>query len=702
MRIMNFSQTSLFDSVILAGGFGSRLKPLTDNIPKPLLEVAGESALLRVIKLLRANGFTQTAVTTMFLPEKTESALAGTDGVVCLRESAGSPLGSAGAVASLCGRLSPAFCVISGDAVCDFALREPFEEFARSDLDAAMVLAKTDDAGEYGTVRLEGGIITGFCEKPSVRDTLSDLVNTGIYFLRGDTLAPFAGRKADFGRDVFPALLKSGKRIGGVIPKGHWFDIGSFYDYHSCCMHFSGGANCAGRHVSIHPEAEITRCVLFSGVTVGKSVLSGSIIGENAVIGNGCFVPPGCVIGGASELRDGAALAPGSVIAPGSVVYAAKYGGFGARGGDLEFGDDCLTFRIDTARGKLLELGAILAESGSVTAVAESGREVLFSRELACGAAECGALSRVITGLPASAAAWAAREFAAGTTAHIAVSGDAAQIRLYGADGMPLPRSRTRGISHGIAGKPVEGGQINDIPRNAAVKRYTGFLKTECGASKQPQIRFAAGRNERFARECAAELGAAQGGDAEYSLSADGARLEAKLDSGRELCHWQLLAIYCSLAEKPSVALPNETPEFAVSLLRSRATAPCFYGDGECPERAQAAKEPFSRDGTLLAFALAARLAEKNITLSEAAKGFASFSVQTRTVLAEKEKMAGVISSLVEEFGGGRCVGFDIGDARVSVFPSAAGAFKVTAEAFDAETAEEISLLAAKMIEKRL
>ncbi|MBR4799383.1 MAG: NDP-sugar synthase, partial [Clostridia bacterium] len=324
---MNAEGAKPFDSVILAGGFGTRLRPLTDKVPKPMLKVAGVPVFVRAVRLLRESGFMHTAVTTMYLPEQVEKALPGEHGLRFFRESADSPLGSAGAVIALRARLADTFCVLSGDAVCDFDLAELKNAFVSGGCAAGIVLARVNDAGEYGTVCLEDGLVTGFCEKPSAKDTLSDLVNTGIYFFKRDSLAGFTGC-VDFARDVFPALLARGERIAGFLPEGHWFDVGSFFDYHRCNMFFTGGENARGAHISLHPEANVCGCVIADGVTVGKSTVCGSIIGENAVIGNGCFVPPGCVIGGGAELRDCALLAPGTVVARDTAVFAAENAGF--------------------------------------------------------------------------------------------------------------------------------------------------------------------------------------------------------------------------------------------------------------------------------------------------------------------------------------------------------------------------------------
>ena len=103
----------------------------------------------------------------------------------------------------------------------------------------------------------------------------------------------------------------------------------------------------------------------------------------------------------------------------------------------------------------------------------------------------------------------------------------------------------------------------------------------------------------------------------------------------------------------------------------------------------------------MLVFTLAKQLQDHGMTLDEAVSGLSPFSVLTRSLYADRERIPSLIAEMRDEYGGGRCVGFDIGEGHVSIFPSAAGAFRIIAEAFDSETAEEISLRAIELIEKK-
>ncbi|MBO4452501.1 MAG: NTP transferase domain-containing protein [Clostridia bacterium] len=694
-----------FDSVILAGGFGKRMMPLTASIPKPMLPVAGEPAFARILALLRKNGFRSTAVTTMYLPEsiedfKCDQRHAGR--TEFFRESGSSPLGSAGSVFAIGReRFGDSFCVISGDAVCNFKLREYFEEFEKGAADAAMLLHRSADAGEYGTVCVKNGAVTGFCEKPSVRDTLSDLINTGIYFFKAERFFSLCERTGarDFGKDVFPEMLRAGMTVAGIVPDGEWFDIGSFYEYHRCNMYLSGGENVFGRHVSVHPEAAVEKSVLFDGATVGKSTVSGSIIGGNAWIGNGCIIPPGCVIGGKAEIRDGAALAPGSVVGNGETVSASPGGYFKTPGNGLEFFDDHI--KIDVGdRGAAAVFGSI-AGGKYCGVVAQSEAEEVIAAEIAAGCAGSGADVAMITGFAPAGAAFCARSFGFDRTVHVCSNAGVTEIRLFGRDGMAISREETRKLSRAGRAERKGGGRITVIPRTAAVKRYIFELRAATGAGKQTAISFAENENDPFPAECASELGVKGSEKEVFEVSPDGTSVKATLADGREISYWHLVAVCCILMNKSRVYLPNDTPLYAERMLDSRGIRPVFYSDSESAERSLAANDRFVRDGTLLAFSVAELLRQNGQTLAEAAESLAPFSVLTRSLYAEKDRLTAMISELRREYGGDRCVGFDIGDGHISVFPSASGAFRIIAEAFDSETAEEISLRAIEMIEKK-
>ncbi|MBQ3230195.1 MAG: NTP transferase domain-containing protein [Clostridia bacterium] len=691
-------QQTRFDSVIIAGGFGKRLSPLTDALPKPMLPIAGESLFTRNLKLLRKHGFGRTAVTTMYLAEKLENADCGEGVTEFFREE--KPLGSAGALGAIKSRFDDVILVISGDAVFDYDLSEARKKFLESKCDAAILLCRTEDTGEYGSVCVENGKICGFCEKPSCRDTLSDLVNTGIYFLSKSAfeLIP-EDRRFDFSRDLFPMLLRSGKCIAGLELQGHWFDIGTFGDYHRCNLWVNDGKSCIGRHTSIHPNAKIEHCVIMDNVTVGNSVLRGCIVGENAIIGNDCIIPPGCVIGPGAELRDGTPLAPSTVVETGCALAGeSHYDYFPKPRADFKMDDDYIIADTDD-EGFFVRLGKMLGSGNRLFAFAEgSGMTLPRACELACGAAESGSNCTVISGGNASAAAFAASEYG-NKTAFISEEDGKTAIRLYSEFGMPYSREELRALAEKTPSNADRAGSVYLLPHGALVKRYLSHLNSFTSPPKR--FNAAGGAQNRFLRECAEELGLSEDiGGAVYVISPDGERAKAIMPDGREISYWQLLAICCIEGKRSGILLPRDTPDTLERILKRHSVDIGFYGDSESEERTLAASDRLPRDGVLLALT-AASLAEKNgVSIAELADRLPPFSVTTRSVYADSGKMISVISRLRRDNRNGRSAGFDFGEGRVSVYPSAAGRFRIIAEAVNAETAEEISLKAAEMLEK--
>ncbi len=689
---------SNFDSVILAGGFGRRLAPLTDTLPKPMLPIAGESAFLRNLKHLRKNGFNHTAVTTMYLPEKIESVKPESGTVEYFRET--NPLGSAGAVNKFKDRTEDCILILSGDAICDFDFKKAKEEFLKSGCDAAMILCRTNDSGEYGSVCVHNGRITGFCEKPSVRDTLSDLINTGIYFI---------GKKAmdlipentffDFARDLFPLMLRKGFSIAGIEPFGKWFDIGSFGDFHRCNMWVSGAQNCIGNHVSIHPSARIEYSVVFDNCTIGNSVIRGCIVGENAVIGNDCIIPPGCVIGPGSELRDGCSLAPGSIVQTSAAVIGDSFvDTFPKPKQSLILDDDAIIAESD--EGYFVRLGRLLGENGTVIAFAEgNGMTLSQTCELACGVCEAGSGCTVISGGNASMASFAANEYGS-RTAFISKNGDRTEIRLFSPTGMPFSREQLISLSAKTANVSDVSGSVYLLPHGALVKRYITRLRSSLVLPKK--IGVAEGKESSVLRETAEELGIViDNSGAVFKLSDDGERASAILPDGREISFWQLITICCIEGKRNGILLPRETPAAVERILKRHSIDVAFYNDSESEERTLAESERLPRDGTLLALTVAGIAEKKGVSLAELFDRLPPFWIMTRTVFTDRDRMTSVISSLRENSTDGRSAAFEFGDGRVSVYASASGRFRLIAEAVDFETAEEISLRAADILEKQ-
>lgn len=212
--------------------------------------------------------------------------------------------------------------MLAGDAVFDFPLDGALRAHLDSGAEATIVLTTAADPTEYGVVLGRDGCVAAFVEKPAWRETFSNRVNSGIYFLSRRVLATVpAGRFYDFSKDLFLRLLRDGVPIRTYAAEGYWCDVGSPTAFRDCNLHFSGGETVRGENVVLGPNSRAEGSVLFSGVRTGeRCVLEGCVVCENAVLGSGVQVRRGAVVGAGAQLRDGAQIHPNVRIAPGVII----------------------------------------------------------------------------------------------------------------------------------------------------------------------------------------------------------------------------------------------------------------------------------------------------------------------------------------------------------------------------------------------
>src|ERR1700677_44724 len=222
--------------VLMAGGEGSRLRPLTSRRPKPLAPVAGKPVMEHIIALLRRHGITEIVATLHYLADEVESYFdSGADfGVTMEYVVEDTPLGTAGAVKMADKLLAgETFIVISGDALTDIDLTALIEHHKREENDVTIALQRVTNPLEFGVVVTdENGRITRFLENPSWGEVFSDTINTGIYVLEPEVFAYMEpGKNYDFSKDIFPLLLRDGKRLGGHVISDYWADVGNLQQY---------------------------------------------------------------------------------------------------------------------------------------------------------------------------------------------------------------------------------------------------------------------------------------------------------------------------------------------------------------------------------------------------------------------------------------------------------------------------------------
>ncbi|MGL4651462.1 MAG: sugar phosphate nucleotidyltransferase, partial [Caldilineaceae bacterium] len=354
-------------AVVMAGGEGARLRPLTVARPKPLVPIVNKSVMGHILDLLRHHGFSDVVVTLRFMASAIEDTFddGGAYGLNIQYVVEETPLGTAGSVknaADLLGGDEP-FLVISGDAMTDFDLRAIVESHRARGAKATLTLARVSDPADYGVVVCdENGMVTRFLEKPGWNNIVSDTVNTGIYVIEPDVLdlipddTPF-----DFSIDLFPAMLKAGLPLHGYVANGYWCDVGNIEEYMRANAdvlyghvklsspigtHLGGGVY-VGADVDIAPNAQLygpiylgNEVKIKDGVRIygpaivrDYSVVDNHTLIERSVIWRNNYIGESCEVRGAIIVREcslkpkvmvfeGAVIGDNCVIGEGSVIHA--------------------------------------------------------------------------------------------------------------------------------------------------------------------------------------------------------------------------------------------------------------------------------------------------------------------------------------------------------------------------------------------
>ncbi|MBR3628034.1 MAG: NTP transferase domain-containing protein, partial [Elusimicrobia bacterium] len=293
-------------AVIMAGGFGTRLRPITCSIPKPMALVANRPMLSHIIELLKEHNFNDLTMMLYYQPEIIKNYFKdGKDlgvSIKYLRPEA--DLGTAGSVGFARENITDTFLVISGDVLTDFDISKAIEFHKKKKAIATMVLTRVENPLQFGVVITDkNGKVERFLEKPSWGEVFSDTINTGIYILEPEVFNYVPeNTDVDFSKNLFPQLLKEGKALYGYIADGYWKDIGNHDEYRFA-------------HYDILDE-KVKINVLGSKKKInGKTV----ILGKNSVIEDGVIVDDNVIVGDNTTIKKGAKIGK-SVIGSNVVV----------------------------------------------------------------------------------------------------------------------------------------------------------------------------------------------------------------------------------------------------------------------------------------------------------------------------------------------------------------------------------------------
>lgn len=288
-------------AVIMAGGEGARLRPLTCDRPKPMVPLMDKPMMEYIVELLTSHGITEQAVTLQYLPEQIKEYFGdgSSFGASLYYFLEDEPLGTAGSVKNAASFLKETFLVISGDCLTDIDLSEAITFHRQKKALVTIVLTPQDNPLEYGVVMVdEEGKILRFLEKPSWGEVFSDTVNTGIYILEPEVLEYIpAGKKFDFSKDLFPLLLQEKKALYGCSLSGYWCDIGSLEQYRQT------NYDILSKKVKVSLDAWEKK----PGIWMADDVETdpGATLIPPVFIGKGCYIGPGAVVGGCTVLGSG-------------------------------------------------------------------------------------------------------------------------------------------------------------------------------------------------------------------------------------------------------------------------------------------------------------------------------------------------------------------------------------------------------------
>jgi mannose-1-phosphate guanylyltransferase/phosphomannomutase len=369
-------------AVIMAGGFGTRLRPLSCSLPKPMVHMVNKPMMEHIVNLLKQHGLVDLVVLLYFQAETIRNYFGDGSrfGVKIEYVQSEDDFGTAGAVKNAEGLLNESFLVISADVLTDIDLQAAIDFHQGNQAKATMVLARMENPLSYGVViTRDDGRISRFLEKPTWGEVFSDTVNTGIYVLEPEVLAQIPAKKEfDFSKDLFPHMLTTGQRLFGFVTPDYWRDVGNLEEYFLAhqdilegrvridiggnLLHreqaniwvgknvevgedaeFKGsviiGHNARigsgsflfntvlGDNVKIEEDVNLDRCVIWNGSSIGKrSILTEAIVAndtkieEETIVFENAIISENCLIEKGAKIKANVRVWPGKTVEAGSIL----------------------------------------------------------------------------------------------------------------------------------------------------------------------------------------------------------------------------------------------------------------------------------------------------------------------------------------------------------------------------------------------
>ncbi|GBG78363.1 hypothetical protein CBR_g26392 [Chara braunii] len=292
-------------ALILVGGFGTRLRPLTLSVPKPLVDFANKPMILHQIEALKAVGVTEVVLAINYQPEVMQSFLKEFEikvgiKITCSQEK--EPMGTAGPLALarelLVDGSGDPFFVLNSDVISEYPLRKLYEFHQKSKGEATILVTKVEEPSKYGVVVLDEatGQVQRFVEKPQV--FVGNKINAGIYLLNPEVLDRIELRPTSIEKEVFPKIAAENKLFAMVLP-GFWMDVGQPKDYITGLRLYLNSLRQKA------PEALATGSHVVGNVLIDSTaeVRDGCLIGPDVTVGPGCVIEEGVRLSRCTILR---------------------------------------------------------------------------------------------------------------------------------------------------------------------------------------------------------------------------------------------------------------------------------------------------------------------------------------------------------------------------------------------------------------
>jgi mannose-1-phosphate guanylyltransferase/phosphomannomutase len=337
-------------AVVMAGGQGTRLRPLTSNQPKPMLPIVGRPMMQHILRLAHNHGFNDIVATVHFLASVVRNFFGdGSDlGLSLSYATEEEPLGTAGSVKNASPLLDERVLVLSGDSVTDVDLTELIQFHEKKGAAVTVTLKRVKDPLEFGIVITdEEGRVERFLEKPGWGEVFSDTINTGIYVIEREVIDLIPEGEVDFSKDLFPMLLDKGFPIYGYVTDRYWADVGNFEGYmkahrdvldRKVQLEMDGfelrRGVWLGDGAELDPDAVVRRPVYIgenTRVEGGVTLRDHTVLGRGVAVRSGAFLHRcvvhdyaylgqsanlrGCIVGKSSDVMAGARLEEGVVVA---------------------------------------------------------------------------------------------------------------------------------------------------------------------------------------------------------------------------------------------------------------------------------------------------------------------------------------------------------------------------------------------------